>query len=432
MITKLPYVGTFAGLVLLTSTTSLAQNDECAQAIALSVGSIAFDTSAATLSATPWPCAGAGGPDLWYSHVAAASSTITISTCGSSYDTALEVFDGSCAALVSILCNDDACGLQSTVQFAATAGMTYLVRVGGFSGSVGAGVIALDDGSPQLNPVNGHYYAAVASAGVTWDQARADAASMTHMGLSGHLVTLGDSQENDFVFGLGNVNNFWTGGFQNTASPSYSEPGGGWEWITGEVFGYTNWLPGEPNNTGGLGAEDYLELLQSGGFGETWNDAAQSEHPAGYVVEFSSDGLGTNYCMANANSTALTGRMSAAGSLTVSNNDVTLTASDLPPFGFGFFITSDAEGFVTNPGGSAGNLCLLGAIGRFVGPGQIQNSGSGGEIVLAIDLMQIPAPTGFLSVQAGDTRSFQLWHRDSSSGGTPTSNFTNGLRLIFN
>ncbi|MFT5731536.1 MAG: hypothetical protein ACI8WY_000200, partial [Planctomycetota bacterium] len=112
--------------------------------------------------------------------------------------------------------------------------------------------------------------------------------------------------------------------------------------------------------------------------------------------------------------------------------DLTLTASDLPLFGFGFFITSNDEGFVTNPGGSAGNLCLLGAIGRFVGPGQIQNSGSGGEIELTLDLTQIPTPTGFISIQAGDTRSFQLWHRDSSSGGTPTSNFTDGLRLTFN
>ncbi|QDV05667.1 Lectin C-type domain protein [Planctomycetes bacterium Poly30] len=431
MTIKLTRRGAAVAFALLTSTASFAQNDECAQAIALSAGSLALDTTTATVSATPWPCAGSGGPDIWYSYLATSNSTITVSTCGSTFDTALEVFDGTCAVLNSIACNDDSCGLQSSIQFGAASGSTYLIRVGGYNGANGFGTISLDDGRPQLNPANGHYYARVASAGISWDQSRADAAAMTHMGLTGHLATLTSQQENDFVFALGGVNNLWIGGFQNTASASYAEPAGGWEWITGEPFVYANWLPGEPNNSGAFGAEDYLELLQSAGFGDTWNDAAQMEHPAGFLVEFDSDSLGTNYCMANVNSTGAIGRMSASGSLTASNNDVTLTASEIPRLSFGFFITSTVEGFVMNPGGSSGNLCLLGAIGRYVGPGQIQNSGVAGEINLPINLAQTPTPTGFVSVLAGDTRSFQLWHRDSS-GGTPTSNFTDGLRLTFN
>ncbi|MEM8711604.1 MAG: hypothetical protein AAGG01_11675, partial [Planctomycetota bacterium] len=58
--------------------------------------------------------------------------------------------------------------------------------------------------------------------------------------------------------------------------------------------------------------------------------------------------------------------------------------------GFGFFVTSQTEGFAANPGGSAGNFCLGGAVGRYVGPGQILNSGSLSQIELTIDLTQVP------------------------------------------
>ena len=332
----------------------LAQNDECAQAIAIGVGSVAFDTTTATLSPEVWPCAANGGPDLWYTHTAGVTGNLTISTCGSGYDTALEVFTGACGALTSLACNDDVCGAQSSIQIAATMGTTYAIRVGGWNGSTGSGVLRVDDGSPQLNIGNGNYYLAVASLNVTWDQARADAAAMTFMGAPGHLATLTSQAENDFVYALGDVNNHWVGGFQNTASPSYSEPGGGWEWITGEPFVYSNWLPGEPNNTGAFGAEDYLELLQSAGFGETWNDAAQMEHPRGYVIEFPAGVLGTNYCTAVANSTGVAAVAGASGSSSVTQNDLTLSCREMPANAFGFFLTSPSQGFNPQPGGSQG------------------------------------------------------------------------------
>lgn len=142
-------------------------------------------------------------------------------------------------------------------------------------------------------------------------------------------------------------------------------------------------------------------------------------------------GIGTAFCMTVPNSTGASGALSAAGTTMVASNDVTLVASSLPPSSFGFFIVSDMSGFVMNPGGSTGNLCLAGSIGRYVGPGQIQNSGSAGEFSLAIDLANIPQPTGSLSVSPGDTLFFQGWHRDTV-GMTATSNLTNGLEITFN
>ena len=109
---------------------------------------------------------------------------------------------------------------------------------------------------------------------------------------------------------------------------------------------------------------------------------------------------------------------------------MTATASNLPQNAFGFFVTSLAQGLVMNPGGSSGNLCLGGAIGRYVGPGQIMNSGSAGEISLGIDLTMIPSPTGFVVAAPGDNWNYQLWFRDSNAMGS-TSNFTEGYSVTF-
>ena len=141
--------------------------------------------------------------------------------------------------------------------------------------------------------------------------------------------------------------------------------------------------------------------------------------------------LGSSYCSpAVANSTGNPGVISAEGSPSASANNVTLTVSDLPANAFGFFLTSQTTANVANPGGSQGNLCLGGAIGRFVGPGQIKNSGPGGTFSLMLDLTQQPSPTGSVSVQPGESWNFQAWHRDAV-GGSVTSNFTNGLTISF-
>jgi len=140
---------------------------------------------------------------------------------------------------------------------------------------------------------------------------------------------------------------------------------------------------------------------------------------------------GTSYCgPAPLNSTGASSVISASGSAVASLNLLTLRAQNLPNNAFGFFLTSATAGFVANPGGSVGNLCLGGAIGRYVGPGQIKNTGATGAFELALNLTQTPTPTGFVTIMAGDTRRFQGWHRDAVSG-VAVSNFTDGLEIVF-
>ena len=111
-------------------------------------------------------------------------------------------------------------------------------------------------------------------------------------------------------------------------------------------------------------------------------------------------------------------------------NDVVLFASDMPQNALAYFLISRTQGFVAGPAGSAGNLCLGGDIGRFVGFGQILNTGTGGAVSLPIDLTRLPQPTMNVAAMPGDTWNFTCWFRDAI-GGSPTSNFTDGLRIDF-
>ncbi|MEZ6015058.1 MAG: hypothetical protein R3F49_08095 [Planctomycetota bacterium] len=147
---------------------------------------------------------------------------------------------------------------------------------------------------------------------------------------------------------------------------------------------------------------------------------------------YTSGNLGTTYCSpAVANSTGQPAEISASGSRTAAMNDLTLMATSLPNNSFGFFLTSRTQGAIPTPGGSQGTLCLSGSIGRYVGPGQIKNSGTLGEFSLDLNLTQTPTPTGFVTVLAGDTWNYQAWYRDAV-GGMATSNFSNALNLLFN
>ncbi len=138
--------------------------------------------------------------------------------------------------------------------------------------------------------------------------------------------------------------------------------------------------------------------------------------------------IGTNYCgPANLNSTGIPGSISAWGSTGAAANNVRLDVVSLPLNQFGMFITSQTQGFVPFPGGSQGNLCLGGAIGRY--SKNLVNTGSSGQVSLQLDLTNTPTPSGPTSIQSGQTWNFQLWYRDKNPN--TTSNFSDGLSVIF-
>lgn len=146
------------------------------------------------------------------------------------------------------------------------------------------------------------------------------------------------------------------------------------------------------------------------------------------AIEFSAD-LGRYFCEAANNSTGVPARIHAGGSLAVSDNDLTLSATDLPPLQFGILITSPFEGGpLTTPG--QGILCLGPPFGRLNQPGQIVLSSAAGEVSLDIDLTQVPGPSSFQPVLPGETRHFQFWFRDVV-GGAQTNNLSDAVGLSF-
>jgi hypothetical protein len=145
------------------------------------------------------------------------------------------------------------------------------------------------------------------------------------------------------------------------------------------------------------------------------------------VILNANNSIGTPYCTATLNSTGAIGELRATGSELVSANNVTLVASGLPPSTFGYFLNGRAPAFVPNAGGSQGNLCLGGGIGRYSTP--VLVSTPMGVMSRSIDLSLTPTPVGLVSVAVGETWYFQGWYRDA--GTTATSNFTRGVRIDF-
>jgi hypothetical protein len=119
-------------------------NDNCQNAKQIgNVTNLGFDTSEATFDG-PGHCM--TSPNIWYIYTATCTGEVTVSLCGSSFDTKLAVYNGgSCNPSLSRLmeCNDDCCGRQSEIVFEAVAGQQYLIEVGGFSNNTGEGVISV-------------------------------------------------------------------------------------------------------------------------------------------------------------------------------------------------------------------------------------------------------------------------------------------------
>jgi len=127
-------------------------NDDCYNAKQIgNVTNRPFDTSEATFDG-PGHCM--TSPNIWYRYTATCTGSVTVSLCGSGYDTKLAVYNGpDCNPSFSdlIKCNDDHCGWYSEITFDAIAGNQYLIEVGGFGSNIGEGVISIScEGIPPI------------------------------------------------------------------------------------------------------------------------------------------------------------------------------------------------------------------------------------------------------------------------------------------
>ncbi len=147
----------------------------------------------------------------------------------------------------------------------------------------GACLVTTAAGAPLYYAGTGHYYERVdGPAAIDWDAAKAAAEGRSHLGQGGYLATITSAHENGFIVAnlLSGPGDIWIGGYQPENSP---EPAGGWQWVTGEPWVWTNWHSGsEPNNSNGLENVITMKVL----YGGRWNDAPHTTTYDSYMVEY--------------------------------------------------------------------------------------------------------------------------------------------------
>jgi len=315
-------------------------NDDCAGAIPLALGVPKAYVTDDTTTDGPSACQGMA-KDLWYTYVPSMTGFVQVSTCDSTFESLIAVYDGcGCPASLSTLlgCTICCCGpIGTSVTFPAVAGQCYLIQLGGEGGSTGTGTIVVEqsftdcnangiqdgyeiqfgltadcDGNgqpddcqlafgdangngvldlcetvpkpilgPVINPANCRRYYLLASSNWTLSRAAATA-------LGGELVVINDEAENTWIWETFSPYTpaIWIG-----LSDLANEGQFVWEDRTPLV--YSNWSPGEPNDFLG---EDYVHQWAVGGPGK-WNDARDLFYFGHGVVElplgpdFNGDGV---------------------------------------------------------------------------------------------------------------------------------------------
>lgn len=139
---------------------------------------------------------------------------------------------------------------------------------------------------PVLEGGNGHFYELLD--GVTWRQADEASGSMWFNSHQGHLVTLANEEEENWIKEIFPAREFlFIGLYQPEGS---LEPEGGWRWVTEEPVTYINWQGEEPNN--GVAGEDYAGINPApfglGGWVDIWDSytsAAIVEYDIGGPIQ---------------------------------------------------------------------------------------------------------------------------------------------------
>lgn len=152
-------IGIALGLVMLAGSGLAAPvNDDCANAIPISLGESVSGTTDQATDSGQASCLGTDPLDVWYAYTAEFSGQISVTICNGSFDSTLSLFDGCGGNLLA--CNDDSfsCGgpayLSSRLSCVPVIeGETYLLRVSGWMGEFGPFnfVLATDNCTPPSN-----------------------------------------------------------------------------------------------------------------------------------------------------------------------------------------------------------------------------------------------------------------------------------------
>jgi hypothetical protein len=145
------------------------------------------------------------------------------------------------------------------------------------------------------------------------------------------------------------------------------------------------------------------------------------------IIAINSSSIGTTICAQSIpNTLGVFAHITAAGSDLAAAGEFELTASDLPNNSFGYFLVGTQVGLVATP---IGEVCVGGNIGRFVGPGQIMNTGSNGSYTLTI-VGPFPGNPA-TAIASGSTYVFQSWNREPFLNPPTNSRLSDAVSILF-
>lgn len=157
-------------------------------------------------------------------------------------------------------------------------------------------IFSITIGSANYLESTGHYYEYVPNIGISWENARTEAANRTYFGLQGYLATITSLDEVQ-ITSIQSTGAGWIGGTDE-------EVEGVWKWVTGPEAGtvfwnggingstpnFAYWNTNEPNNAG---PEHYAHVTAPNvGIAGSWNDLRMNGEPSGdyqpkgYIVEY--------------------------------------------------------------------------------------------------------------------------------------------------
>ena len=143
---------------------------------------------------------------------------------------------------------------------------------------------------------NGHWYGIVGGGGtIGWHESRGQAQN-----IGADLASVDSDAEWGFIRQFASTPTAWNehhgpwlGGYQDETAANFSEPAGGWRWVTGRPFVFTAWLSGQPSNDCDFNPENYLHMYGSPS-NLAWNDIGEASTCSALpvraaIIEYSAD-----------------------------------------------------------------------------------------------------------------------------------------------
>ena len=388
--------------------------------------------------------------DVWFEWTAAQDGNVIVDTCGSAVDTKIAAYPGGACPTdgSSIACSDDACGLQSSLSFACTAGSNYLIQVGHFPGTAGGtGTVNITTTAPPTgpNPDNCDEATQIAGDGVfAFDTTTATTGAE------------GQNEYNCYSFGSSTVDNDiwfeWTADTDGTVNVSTCNDAN----ADTKIAAYPgNSCPVDDSSlacnddadgcAGFTSAMDFactsgsVYMIQVGHFpgtsGGTGNVTITQTVPCPADTYCYGDGSGAacpcgnsgGACGGCANSVGTGATLSVAGTSSLSADSIVLTADGLVG-GLPCLFFSGTNQINTGNGVAFGDglRCAGNAAVRI----EVSAADVNGSCSSSVEVSTHGQAYGN-TLSAGDEVNYQCWYRDNTGVCGNSHNLTNGLSLAW-